>query len=398
MINRYSSWFDGNKNLYDKFKNDLHLFNENTLKYFLRIACENNDIEMVRSLLKHKIDCTNGGLLEACKNGNNEIAKLLLSKSTMFFSDAIPYAYKNCSRDIVLELMDRCFGYGDYLSNVCITGDMDLVKMALKNKKNHPDLGCACLGGNIDVVRLMIDLGAKNYDHGLCGACEGGHINIVKMMIYLGAKDLHEGFATACIHGHTAVVELLLPCVNINICEDYYEQNYFYHVCLNNSIDIVRLLLKRDVCEQVLNGGLIGTCEGNNTEIMNLLLLDKRCDYNAGLYGACCGGHIELVKMFLSLGATDIKNGLYGAYTHSHIDVVELLMTREKSYDFFFEIEHRCMTVLFYCKYKKHLEINEDIEQFLCEIMSDEWNRLVYNKLFMPKMPADARHTLLKML
>ena len=41
----------------------------------------------------------------------------------------------------------------------------------------------------IDLVKLMIVKGAKNWNSGLIGACSGGYMEIVKLMIEKGATD-----------------------------------------------------------------------------------------------------------------------------------------------------------------------------------------------------------------
>jgi len=41
----------------------------------------------------------------------------------------------------------------------------------------------ACEGGNIEIVKLMIEKGATDWNWGLYGACKGGNIEIVKLMI-----------------------------------------------------------------------------------------------------------------------------------------------------------------------------------------------------------------------
>lgn len=45
----------------------------------------------------------------------------------------------------------------------------------------------ACLNGHKEIVELMIEKGANNFDWGLHKACEGGHKNLVLLMLELGA-------------------------------------------------------------------------------------------------------------------------------------------------------------------------------------------------------------------
>ena len=54
-------------------------------------------------------------------------------------------------------------------------------------------------GGHMNIVQLMIECGANDWNSGLSGACEGGHIVIVQLMIERGA--------TYCNHCHKTIAE-----------------------------------------------------------------------------------------------------------------------------------------------------------------------------------------------
>ncbi len=45
----------------------------------------------------------------------------------------------------------------------------------------------ACVGGHMDIVKLMMEKGAHCWNFGLFRACKAGHIDIVKLMIKKGA-------------------------------------------------------------------------------------------------------------------------------------------------------------------------------------------------------------------
>jgi len=48
-------------------------------------------------------------------------------------------------------------------------------------------LCCACEGGNLDIIKLMIEKGAHCWNLGLFRACKAGHKDIVNLMIEKGA-------------------------------------------------------------------------------------------------------------------------------------------------------------------------------------------------------------------
>jgi len=54
----------------------------------------------------------------------------------------------------------------------------------------------ACKNGNIEIINLMIEKGAANWNWGLSGACKGDNIEIVNLMIekeqIIGMRDYTE--------------------------------------------------------------------------------------------------------------------------------------------------------------------------------------------------------------
>ena len=80
-----------------------------------------------------------------------------------------------------------------HLARACRGGNMDIVKLMIEKGANHWNWGlrCACRGGHMDIVKLMIEKGADDWNWGLWGACEGGHMDIVKLMIEKGANKCY---------------------------------------------------------------------------------------------------------------------------------------------------------------------------------------------------------------
>jgi len=47
----------------------------------------------------------------------------------------------------------------------------------------------ACQGGNMDIVNMMIQKGANDWNWGLWQACKDGHLDFVNTLIQKGADD-----------------------------------------------------------------------------------------------------------------------------------------------------------------------------------------------------------------
>jgi hypothetical protein len=74
------------------------------------------------------------------------------------------------------------------LNKACRGGNLELAKLMISYGATNWDDGLeiACEGGYIELVNLIIP-NATDWNRGLCGACKGRHIEIIKLMINAGA-------------------------------------------------------------------------------------------------------------------------------------------------------------------------------------------------------------------
>ena len=89
----------------------------------------------------------------------------------------------------------------------------DLFESSFLNKYHYnPDKGLeeACLGGHRDLVDVMIEKGAHEWNWGLNRALFGGHRDLVDLMIIKGANDWNRGLSGACEGGHRDLVDLMI--------------------------------------------------------------------------------------------------------------------------------------------------------------------------------------------
>jgi hypothetical protein len=69
----------------------------------------------------------------------------------------------------------------------------------------------ACVGGNLNTIQLLIAKGANNnWDAGLIYASLGGHLDIVRFMVDNGAKLWNEALIYACSREHLEIVKFLI--------------------------------------------------------------------------------------------------------------------------------------------------------------------------------------------
>lgn len=103
-------------------------------------------------------------------------------------------------------LIDADINSDSELVKLIVTSGENLIKTAMENTRNN---------GNIELEKFIIDTTVGNLtwlNWHMINACSRGHIEIVKLLIDKGANDWDVGILTACNNGHTDIVELILNC------------------------------------------------------------------------------------------------------------------------------------------------------------------------------------------
>lgn len=139
-----------------------------------------------------------------------------------------------------------------------------------KNKKILNNcLEWACKKGDEDLIALMIEKGANDWNQGLEGACYGGKMDPALSMIEKGAHKWGWGLHAACYGGNMDLALLMIEkgANTWNEC--------FYAVCYGGNMDLTLLMIEKGANNW--NWGLVGACEGRNKELV-LLMIKKGAD------------------------------------------------------------------------------------------------------------------------
>ncbi len=215
----------------------------------------------------------------------------------------------------------------------------------------------SCLMGYLDIVKLFIEICAKLFkysnwyefliyecwNYGLCGACHGGHIDIVKLVLEQGAYNYDEGLDIACREGYLEIIDLLI--LQKSLSKHYTAKYHIYHehglsgACEGGKLEIINLLIKKGVNNW--DQGLQGACKGGQLEIINLMASKGANNWNLGLKGACYGGQLEIAKLMILKGADDYEGGLINACLEGHLKLVNL-MIEQGANDWNFAIQCAC--------------------------------------------------------
>ena len=98
---------------------------------------------------------------------------------------------------------------------ICMRGNVQEIGNALIEGKldlNYA-LAIACRYGSVDVLQFLLKYNSnlpKNYDWAMACAAQGGHVEIVVLMLELGAKEYLWTLDNASTYGHVDIVALIL--------------------------------------------------------------------------------------------------------------------------------------------------------------------------------------------
>ena len=146
----------------------------------------NSQIEQNNDLMKSIENNDIESVRNILRDGNN-----LDIYNNKYGMSSLMYAAKIGNMEIVKELLD--FGAKDFdfaFYTACMEGYWDIAQKFIENGANNYDmaLSYAAIGGQLDIVKELINLGAKDINGALVSACEGNHIELVKYFIENGAN------------------------------------------------------------------------------------------------------------------------------------------------------------------------------------------------------------------
>ncbi|MDP1835123.1 MAG: ankyrin repeat domain-containing protein [Chlamydiales bacterium] len=187
----------------------------------------------------------------------------------------------------------------------------------------------ACRNGNPEVVRLLLDNGAKvaaKTDEDatpLHDACQSGVVETVKELIARGADITIKGrwagtpLQCACSQGHGDIVKLLIQ-NGASVSSEPKSKSPLHIACERGNVGVMKPLLKAgaDVHATDLSGNtpLHLACLYNRPELVEQLVkYGARSDVlNLGksspLHTAARSGEVPLLKLLLEAGALEIKD------------------------------------------------------------------------------------------
>lgn len=244
-------------------------------------AAMNGRLKQVQALLKKGVDVNSKGiagktpLMSAAWAGSVPVVKLLVENGADVTGDgekALKEAPSNAwlGRG-QLEAARFLIEHGakpTTLAVAAFVGDMEAVQslsaegvdVGTKNTHNDPaPLAAAALGGQPDVVKLLLDKGLKvdeinkQGETALMTAAAAGHAEVVQVLLDRGAdvnaRDVHRRSAlnhAVFIRGHVEAARVLLDGgADINARDDPAERTILMHAAQSGHLEVVQVLLDK---------------------------------------------------------------------------------------------------------------------------------------------------------
>jgi ankyrin repeat protein len=188
-----------------------------------------------------------------------------------------------------------------------------------KNKKYifNTAMTYAAKGGNMDIVKLMIEKGATAFNSSMMYAAEEGHMEIVKLMIEKGATYFNAGLIIVAGRGYMEIVKLMIEkgATNFNSGMNY--------AAGGGHMEIVKLMIEKGATD--FNWAISYAAEGGHIEIVKFLIEKGATNFNIAMTTAAEEGYMKIVKLLIEKGADNFNNAIESAARGGHMEIVNYL-------------------------------------------------------------------------
>ena len=309
-------------------------------------------------------NCPDDLILEATKISDLNLISHALKKGAdintyKFYHPPLTYAVRNGDFDIVKYLIEhgaKVNGHpGQY---VCI----NFVTNAAEN-------------GHLDILKyLMEEMNAKCNNYALIKACEKGHLSIVQYLVENQKLDIHVGvedpLRRAAELGHLEIVTYLVSRgANVNANRENHSSALVY-ACKNNHFSVMKYLLEQGADINSNNDlSLLWSIDYNNNIDAVKYLVEHGSNVNGNriLKKACEKGNFEIVKYLIEQGAIIDSQCLEYAGYSGNLDIVKYLVEKGQNPNNYDAFRYSCYSghvhVLKY--FVEHgIDINHDYSAF----------------------------------
>ncbi len=218
---------------------------------------------------------------------------------------------------------------GNYINEVFMSGNVDLIAFVMTLDNSGEILygidKSLLVGVGMNAGKILIELGYGDLNDGLYSACRLGDITYLNYVIEQGANDWNIGLIGACMNDQVELAKLMID-------KGANDWNGTLDEAIDaNSFQIILLMLERipmdlvyDVCEENIEF-MISLME-YDVDLNKLLARFDHDYWTDALCLACRRGNIRIITLIMSMGAKVSNETLHDACESGNIDVVNLIM------------------------------------------------------------------------
>jgi len=292
---------------------------ENALTKAIYTGCT----EIVRQLIgKVVANGLNDAVLTACKKGFTDIVDMVLGRGLVArYEVSVPRHYDRAGGLIGWDDDDDYIGYGilsmyqNFINGACENSQLGVLRLFFKHYAitnywpNEHVLNVACTSGNIDIVRLVIELTPpgcillKKFDIARYYACQKGFAEIFRLLMQLPDTYFSNPLLPlrdAIQQGRTEIVRMILE-----LPPERRDGFTGKDLCMTRNPEIVRMAID-SITDPLQRSRVCATAGmGGRTDIIRMLIDNARThgdlnmDDGGALEGAATAGHMDIIRMFL---------------------------------------------------------------------------------------------------
>jgi ankyrin repeat protein len=216
-------------------------------------AARGGHMNIVQLMIEKGANWWNWTLYKAARGGHMDIVQLMIEKGADHCNEAMVAAARCGHIDIVQLMIDKGalrsaqqrMDWNGAMAAAARGGHhyvADIIQLMIEKGANdwNKAMYYAAGGGRMDIVLFMIEKGACNWDTTLVAAAECGHMDIVQLMIEKGAHhSMARALNNAAKSGHMNIVQFMIEkCAQRSIDWEWTIERYGHHYVA----DIIELL------------------------------------------------------------------------------------------------------------------------------------------------------------
>ena len=317
----------------------------------MRESIESAQVEILSSLLEKGLDFNFPRLERSVRRAMNQRHFQVLK---MLIEHKLKKDKRNCKK--------MCFEL------ICEMGDQILFDAFIEEneiKEIYKSLYHCCKGGNLSIVKKMLEMGARDLQRGYLGACKSNNaLEIVKLLIENNGDCWNWNMQYACETGDLELVKMIESNIRKSfqifgldkdkILEEeemkeagkekdkIYWNRALFGACSSANLEMVKYIISKGA--NSWKGSIKYACKGENHffffqhkshykknqkggNLKILQILIDNCDENElGFSYSCKYGQMDLLKFFQERGSNNVKIGLAESAKSGNLEMVKLFI------------------------------------------------------------------------